>query len=100
MRGKVFSRRLTALANNQFFTEILCYSWNPEENPRWQHLSSPESFGVEYIKVTAQEEEEEQVEHRGITYTKKTKALLMIFNKTSSSNKYRIRIIVRRTYIS
>lgn len=65
MRGEVhsFSGRLLTLANNQILTEILCYSWNPEENPRWQHLSSPESSGVDCLKVTPQEKKEgEQVE--------------------------------------
>ena len=52
----------STLAKNQILTEIVCYSQTPEEHPRWQHLSSPESSGIEYAKVIPQEGQEKQAE--------------------------------------
>ncbi len=59
-----FLSEAASLANNKILTDIFCYSWNPEENPRWQHLGGSESFSLENIKVISQEERE-KVKKRG-----------------------------------
>lgn len=69
MRFTILRGRLLALAKNQILTEILCYSWNPEEHPRWQHLSSPESSDIECVKVISQEEKEKHAEDKEVALT-------------------------------
>ena len=56
MRGEVCNFQWEAACTRK--KHRFCYSWNPEEAPRWQHLSSTESSTVECLKVILQELEE------------------------------------------
>lgn len=55
-KGRVFYLQAACMSKWVKISQISCCSLNPGENPRWQHLSSPESSGVKWIKVTPQEE--------------------------------------------